>query len=126
MKQWWSPKDFTAPVIESDFRVGGKFHYAMKSPSGEMFWNAGTYTEIIPQQKIVASFSFSDASGRLVPGSEVKLPGVWPDAITVTVQFKEGAGKTQVIIEEVGVPLIMKFLATLGWEQQMDKFTALL
>lgn len=25
IKKWWGPKDFTAPRIEIDFRVGGKY-----------------------------------------------------------------------------------------------------
>lgn len=126
MKNWWSPKDFTAPVIKNDFRVGGTFLLSMKSPKGEMFWNTGTYQEIIPHQKIVSSMAFSDETGRVIPGSEVKVPGEWPDQITVTVEFKETNGKTTIAITEVGIPLIMKVLAKMGWEQQLDKFEKLL
>ncbi|TGN19153.1 SRPBCC family protein [Leptospira idonii] len=126
MKQWWSPKDFTAPVIQNDFKVGGKFLLSMKSPDGEMFWNSGTYKEIIPGKKIVSVMSFSDESGKIIPGSEVKVPGDWPDEIQATVEFQEVEGKTSVSIEEVGIPLIMKLMAKMGWEQQFDKLEVLL
>jgi uncharacterized protein YndB with AHSA1/START domain len=126
MKKWWSPKDFTAPVIKNDPRVNGTFLFSMRSPKGEMFWNTGTYKEIIPGKKIVSTMSFSDENGRVVPGSEVKVPGVWPDEILVTVEFKTVEGKTQVTIQEVGIPLIMKLMAKMGWEQQLDKFEVLL
>ena len=126
MKKWWSPKDYTAPVIKNDFRAGGAFLLSMRSPKGEMFWNTGTYKEIVPNRKIVSTMSFSDETGKAIPGSEVKVPGEWPDEITVTVEFKEAERKTTVTITEVGIPLIMKLFAKLGWEQQLDKFETLL
>ena len=126
MKKWWSPKDYTAPIIKNDFRVSGTFLLSMKSPKGEMHWNTGTYREIVPNKKIVSTMSFSDETGKLIPGSEVKLPGEWPNEITVTVEFKEAVGKTTVTITEVGIPLIMKLFAKMGWQQQLDKFETLL
>jgi uncharacterized protein YndB with AHSA1/START domain len=126
MKKWWSPKDFTAPVVQHDFQVGGKFLLSMKSPQGEMFWNAGTYKEIIPNQKIISSFSFSDETGQIIQGKDVKVPGDWPDEVMVTVEFSENNGKTTVHVTETGIPLIMKLMAKMGWEQQFDKFEALL
>ncbi len=69
MKQWWSPKDFTAPVIRNDVKPGGRFHYSMRSPKGEMFWNVGTYSEVIPGKKLVAAMSFSDELGNVIPGN---------------------------------------------------------
>jgi uncharacterized protein YndB with AHSA1/START domain len=29
--RWWGPEGFTAPVVEIDLRVGGKYLYAMRS-----------------------------------------------------------------------------------------------
>ena len=126
MKKWWGPKDYTAPVIKNDLRVGGTFLLSMRSPKGEMFWNTGIYKEIALNTRIVSTLSFSDENGKTVPGSEVKVPGKWPDEITVTVEFKEANGKTTVTITEVGIPLIMKFFGTLGWQQQLDKLETLL
>lgn len=126
MKKWWGPKDYSAPVIKNDFRVNGVFLLSMKSPKGDMHWNAGTYTEIVEHQRIVSTMSFSDENGKTVPGSAVNLPGEWPDAITVTVEFKEAGGRTTVAVTENGIPLIMKLFATLGWQQQFDKFERLL
>jgi uncharacterized protein YndB with AHSA1/START domain len=126
MKNWWSPKDYTAPVIKNDFRVGGTFLYSMRSPKGDLFWNTGKYLEIVPNQKIASTMSFSDENGKFLPGSEAGVPGVWPDEIKVLVEFKDLSGKTEVSIREDGVPLIMKALAKMGWEQQMDKFETLL
>lgn len=126
IKKWWSPNGYSSPDAKVDLRVGGKFMFGMKSPNGDVTWNSGEYKEIIPHKKIVASFYFSDEEGKLIPGSQVKVPGSWPDEILLTVEFQDLNGKTLVKIEEVGIPLIMKILAKLGWEQQFDKFEKLL
>ncbi|QDK39324.1 SRPBCC domain-containing protein [Bdellovibrio sp. NC01] len=125
IKQYWGPKNYTAPKIENDFREGGSFLFAMRSPSGETFYNAGKYTQIIPKEKIAATLSFADENGNLIPGSEVKAPGHWPDAVNVTVTFKDVGGKTEVTVQEDGIPALMYILAKMGWQQQMDKFELL-
>lgn len=126
MKKWWSPKTYTAPVIKSDFRVGGSYLFSMKSPSGKLSWNTGKYVEIIPQKKIVMTMSFSDENGNVVPAATYGLPGEWPTEVKVIAEFKETGGKTQVVIQEVGIPMMIYVFAKLGWEQQFDKFEALL
>lgn len=126
IKQWWGPKDYSAPVIENDLRVGGRFLLSMKSPKGEMFWNTGSYRAIIPHRKIVSGMSFADEHGKPLSGDAIPVPGVWPDEVTITVEFREMDGKTTVSIMEEGIPLIMKWFAGLGWQQQFDKFETLL
>jgi uncharacterized protein YndB with AHSA1/START domain len=126
MKKWWSPKDFTAPVIKNDLRVGGAFLFSMRSPQGEMFWNAGTHKEVIPQQRVVSEMRFSDENGTLMKGADVPVPGVWPDTFLVTAEFRAVDGKTLVTVQEEGIPLIMKMFATMGWKQQFEKLETLL
>ncbi len=126
MKKWWSPKDYTAPVIKNDLRVGGTFLLSMRSPKGDMFYNVGTYKDIVPNQRIISSMSFSDENGNVVKGKDIKVPGEWPDEIVVKVEFRETEGKTRVVVTEVGIPLLMKLFAQMGWQQQFDKFEKLL
>lgn len=126
IKKYWGPKNYTAPKIENDFREGGSFLFVMQSPGGATFYNAGKYTQIIAKEKIAATLSFADEHGKLIPGSEVKAPGHWPDAVDVIVTFKEVGGTTEVTVQEDGIPAIMYILAKMGWQQQMDKFEALL
>ncbi len=121
IKKWWSPKHFTAPVVQSDLRVGGKFLLAMQDPNGKISYNSGTYKEIIPNQKIVSEFSFSDENGNLIPGDKVEVPGKWPDSVTVTVEFQDISGKTNIKVTEEGIPTIMYFFAKMGWQQQFEK-----
>lgn len=126
IKKWWGPKNYTAPIIRNDVRVGGSYLWSMKSPKGEMFWNTGVYKEVVPNKRIVCSMSFSDENGKAIPGSEVRVPGKWPNEITVIAEFSESGGKTKVTVTEVGVPLIVTVLSKIGWAQQFDKIQALL
>ncbi len=123
MKRWWSPKDYTAPIIKNDFRVGGTFFYSMRSPSGQMHYNTGTFTEIELNKKIVARMSFADETGKAISAAEARLPGKWPEQVEVKVEFEDLDGqKTKVRVTESGIPLIMSVFAKMGWEQQFDKF----
>lgn len=126
MKQWWGPTSYTAPTIKNDLRAGGTFLWAMKSPKGEMFWDTGVYTEVVPNRKTVSKMSFADETGKAVPGSKAPVPGRWPDAITVIVQFSESSGKTKVTVTEVGLPLIVKIMSRVAADQQFEKIAALL
>ena len=126
IKKWWGPKGYTALVARNDVREGGGFLWAMKSEQGKMFWNAGTYKEVVANQKIVSTMSFSNENGKIIPGSQVSVPGQWPDDINVIVEFSEPDGKARVTVTEVGVPLIACPLMKIGWAQQFDKIQVLL
>jgi uncharacterized protein YndB with AHSA1/START domain len=126
IKKWWGPTGYTAPFVRNDLRVGGSYLWAMKSPKGEMFWNTGVYTEVVPESRIVSTLSFADETGKALPGSKAPVPGRWPDAVTVIVEFSESSGKTKVTVTEVGVPFIVMILSRVAWNQQFDKIEGLL
>jgi uncharacterized protein YndB with AHSA1/START domain len=126
IKKWWGPKGYTALVARNDVREGGSFLWAMKSEQGRMFWNTGTYKEVVANKKIVSTMSFSDESGKTIPGSQVSVPGRWPDSITVIVEFNEREGKARVTVTEVDLPLITYPFMKIGWAQQFDKIELLL
>jgi uncharacterized protein YndB with AHSA1/START domain len=126
IQKWWGPKDFTAPTIRNDPRVGGTFLWSMKSPKGEMFWNTGVYKEVVPGRRIVSTLSFADADGKVIPGSRAPVPGHWPNENIVITEFTELEGRTKVRVTEVGLPLIVKVLSKIAWQQQFDKIESLL
>ena len=126
IKKWWGPKGYTALVARNDVREGGGFLWAMQSEQGRMFWNTGTYKEVVPNKKIVSTMSFSNENGKIIPGSQVSVPGRWPNDITVIVEFNEPEGKARVTVTEVGVPLIAYPFMKIGWAQQFDKIQLLL
>ncbi|HEY3268462.1 MAG TPA: SRPBCC domain-containing protein [Armatimonadota bacterium] len=66
LKQWWGPKGFAMAHCTLDFRPGGIFHYALRSPNGQEMWGRFAYREIAPREKIVFASSFSDPDGAIV------------------------------------------------------------
>ena len=56
--KWWAPNGMDIKVIAHEFKVGGKWKYAMPMPDGKEFISEGTYKEIIALEKIVTSADF--------------------------------------------------------------------
>jgi uncharacterized protein YndB with AHSA1/START domain len=125
IKKWWGPKNYSAPIIQNDLKVGSTFLYSMKSPKGDVTWNTGKYSEIIPNKKIVSTISFSDETATTITASQAGVLGQWAYQVILTVNFEDVGGKTKVTVYEEGIPLIMSVFAKLGWEQQFDKFEKL-
>lgn len=123
LMRWWGPKKFTAPVCKMDFRVGGKYHFCMRSPEGKDFWSTGVYQEIVPMKRIVFTDCFADEKGNVVPASYYEMPGDnWPMEMIVTVTFEENGGKTKMTLKHVGLPAgEMKEMTGTGWNESFDK-----
>ena len=107
-------------------RPGGSYLWAIKSAKGRLCWSTGTYKEVIPNNKITSTMSFCDENGKVIPGSQVSVPGRWPDEITVLVEFSKSEEQTEVTVTEVGIPLITYPLSKIGWAQQFTKIGSLL
>ncbi len=126
MKRWWGPKDFTAPAVNIDLRVGGRYVYCMRGagPDGQVrdYWGTGTYREIVPMERIVSTDSFADADGNIVPAAHYGMSGDFPLELLVTVTFEEEAGKTRMTLAHVGIPEgeMMEMTKT-GWSESFDK-----
>ncbi len=87
IKQWFGPVGWPVTLCEMDFRVGGKFRFAMTGPSGKQNTPfGGTYREIIQNRKIVYDNGFeTEGAGRMV----------------VTVSFDEQGGQTTLTLHTV-------------------------
>ena len=93
MKQWWGPKGFIVLVSKMDLRVGGTYHYGMKTPDGKMMWGRMVYREITPPERLVFINSFSDEAGGL---GRHPLAPTWPLQMLSTFTFdEEPGGKTK-------------------------------
>lgn len=125
MKRWWGPRTFTAPVVEIDFRVGGKFLAAMQSPdfnNGEPIWSTGVYREIAPLERIVTTDCFADEKGNVVPASHYGMEGDFPLEMLVTVTFEDVGGKTKMTLRHEGLPAGEHATgANQGWNESLDK-----
>ena len=122
--KWWGPIGFTAPYARLDLHVGGKYLYCMKGPDGREYWSGGIFREIVPTERIVATDSFTDGEGNLVPASFYGLSADYPMELMLTVAFEDtGNGKTRLTIRHVGHPPGQDMEgARMGWNTSLDKF----
>lgn len=125
LKKWWGPKNFIAPTIKIDLRVGGKYLWCMRNEDGQEYWTTGVYREIVPPEKLVYTDNFSDASGNKVDPSYYGMTGDWASENVVTVTFEEVDGKTKMTVRHQGLPAgEMIDGASVGWNESFDKLEA--
>lgn len=124
-KKWWGPKDFTCPSSSLDLKPGGKYLHCMRSAEGHDFWSTGVFKEIIPYEKLVCTDSFSDAKGNVILASDLNMPGDWPMELLITVRFKEMGGKTEMDLQQVGIPAEMHDECGTGWQQSFKKLESI-
>ncbi len=127
LQKWWGPEHFTCPGARVDLHLGGKYLLGMRGPDGQEFWSTGTYKEIILNQKLVYTDSFSDAQGHPIPAATLGLPGDWPEEALVSITFAElGKGKTLVTIHQEYLPDEWRDMTVSGWSTSLDKLQKIL
>ncbi len=91
------------------------------------FWSTGTYKKIIPMKKIVATDSFADEHGNIVPSTHYGMEG-FPLEMLVTFEFEEQNGKTKMTLTHTGIENIDEKIREgmdQGWNQSFDKIASL-
>ena len=61
IKQWFTPRPWTTPVVETDVRAGGSTHMIFRGPDGQEFPNDGVYLEVVPGEKLVFTDAYTKA-----------------------------------------------------------------
>lgn len=134
-KKWWGPKGFSCPFAQIDLRVGGKYLLMMRGamdPATEPkdYWSGGEYKEIVPLKKIVATDSFMDEKGNIVPASYYGMDADWPLAMEVVAHFEDaGENQTKFTLyypELEGVKESDLKEMKQGWNQSLDKLEKVL
>jgi uncharacterized protein YndB with AHSA1/START domain len=95
---WWGPKGHTLRVIRLDFRPGGVFHYATRSPAGQELWGRFVYREIVAPERIVFVSSFTDEAGNPVRSP---FSPTWPLDVLNTLTLAERDGETTLTLRAV-------------------------
>ncbi|WP_207764808.1 SRPBCC domain-containing protein [Hyphococcus luteus] len=90
-KNWMGPETFECPVVEMDFREGGKYRAMIRSDEHGENWFGGVYKEIEPYSRLV--FTFIWDSGGPSDGVET----------LITILFREIDGKTEQIFHQSGI-----------------------
>jgi uncharacterized protein YndB with AHSA1/START domain len=60
LAEWWGPRGFTTPGIETDLRVGGTYRIAMQPPDAELFYLTGEFREVDPPARLAYTFRWED------------------------------------------------------------------
>lgn len=59
LRQWFSPAPWTTPAAELDVRAGGTNRIVMRDENGNDFPTTGIYLEVVPNEKIVFTDSYT-------------------------------------------------------------------
>ncbi len=95
LKKWFGPKGWPLTMCEMDFRVGGRFRFAMTGPSGVQNTPfGGEYLEIVPEPE-----------DRLRQRAS-RQPGA--EKMIMTVTFDEKDGQTTLTIHTLFASVAMK------------------
>lgn len=125
-KQWWGPKNYTAPDVKMDVKTGGSYHASMQGPDGKKVWSGGTYKEVVPMKKLVVSDYFSDENGNKLDPTQFGMDADFPKEMDVTISFEDQGGKTKLTLAYAPVPAaafeaMKKSGMAEGWNQSLDK-----
>lgn len=82
MKRWMGPKDFECPVVEIDFRVGGRYRGLIRSAETGDSWFGGVYRDIRPHERLAFTFAWNNTG----PSAGIET--------LVTITFAAVRGKT--------------------------------
>lgn len=102
--RWFGPASYPLSLCEMDFRVGGRYRFAMKGPDGKLMTPfGGEYLAIVPSAKI----SYSNTMEH--PGAETMI---------VTITFTEHGSQTTLSIHTLFASIAqMKLHMGMGYEQ---------
>lgn len=103
--RWMGPADRSLAVREFDLRVGGGYRFTWRGADGAETGEQGTYTEIVPGERIAWTNTFDDwFSGEvLVTTTFEEHDGV--TTVVTTVRFPTTAARETVLHSDVGTAL---------------------
>jgi uncharacterized protein YndB with AHSA1/START domain len=111
LARWFGPRGFTSTVLEADFRPGGEYRFHMRSPEGDDHWQRGTYREIVPPERLVSTFVWTDAEGKATR----------PETL-LTVSLAEHGQKTMLTLHQaVFESVTARDLHGEGWTSSLDR-----
>jgi len=84
IKQWFTPRPWTTPVVETDVRPGGSSYMLMRGPDGTEMPNRGVCLEVVKNEKLVFTDAYTHA---WEPSGKPFMTGI--------LTFEEEGGKTR-------------------------------
>jgi uncharacterized protein YndB with AHSA1/START domain len=116
MARWFGPKGFSGSVIKMDARVGGMIRLHMREPDGTDHWQQGVFREIVPDERIVRTFVWTDADGNPTR----------PETL-LTVTFEDLGAKTKLTLHQsVFESVTARDSHRGGWGSSFDRLAEVL
>ncbi len=119
---WYGPGGAAISVVTMDVWVGGRrlVGMQMQTPNGEMrMWFTGEHLEVVTNQRLVYTESMCDDGRNVLAPSNMGMPEGHPTTTTVTVELREAAGRTTMLLTHAGIPSDSPGAA--GWHMALDK-----
>ncbi|MBO6783126.1 MAG: SRPBCC domain-containing protein [Alphaproteobacteria bacterium] len=116
LNRWCHPKDFTVTASGGDIRPGGAWHSTITAPDGTDYRMAGTYREIVANERLVFTHAWIDADGSA--GVE--------RVITVLLEDAEGGGTRLTFHEAPFDAADVRDSNSEGWAEVLDSLDAYL
>ena len=64
VKRWMGPGEVKALSVEANPRTGGRYRWLMQAPSGDQHDVSGVYREVIPNEKLVFTWTWKTTPER--------------------------------------------------------------
>jgi uncharacterized protein YndB with AHSA1/START domain len=109
LKKWWGPgPDHAVSLAELDVRVGGRFRIVFGGPEGKDHECAGVYREVVPNRKLVFTWTW---------------PNTTPERESlVTVEFRAVGNGTELdFLHEQLFDETVRDDHKRGWSSSLDK-----
>jgi uncharacterized protein YndB with AHSA1/START domain len=125
VKRWWGPKYYSSPWCKIDLRQGGKYIFCMRAPQnmgGQDSYTAGTYSRIIPMERLEFTQGLADKDGNRIDPAEIGMPPDFPSEVHTVIEFRRKGNFTELTITERDWPVGQMFVFSLaGMHQSIDK-----
>jgi uncharacterized protein YndB with AHSA1/START domain len=109
LARWWGPRGFTAPNVDVDLRVGGRYRIAMQPPDGDPFELIGEYLEVDPPVRLAYTFRYDQPD-----------PDDQDTVVTLTLLDLDGSTELQLVHQPFTVEP-RRALHETGWTESLDR-----
>jgi len=107
VKRWMGPGDVKVLQVECEPRVGGRYRWLMRAPSGEDHDVSGVYREFVPNEKLVFTWAWKTTPER-------------ESLVTVLIK-PDGAGTLLTLTHEQFFDEETRDRHQVGWNGALDK-----
>ena len=108
--RWWGPRDFKVISCDMDVRTGGSYRVHSRTSEGSNHYLQGTYREVVAPERLVSTYTWSDAEWRPTR----------PETV-LTLTFDEDQGKTKLTLHQaVFESVTARDMHRGGWGSSLD------